>query len=95
MYGDDESHSESKFYSPEEMGNTEIYNEGEFFNPESNKENNGVVNENNIKHENLDDIQHFVEAQRPEKTTKKTITTSVFGTGTVKRSTKVKRNTCK
>ncbi len=69
------------------MGNTEIYNEGEFFNPESNKENNGVVNENNNKHESLDDIQHFNEAQRPENTTtseRKRITTSAFGTGTVK-----------
>ncbi len=72
MYSDDESHSESEFYYPEEMGNTEIYNEGEFFNPESDKENNGVVNENNNKHESLDDIQHFIEAQRPENTTKKT-----------------------
>ncbi len=72
MYSDDESHSESEFYYPEEMGKTEIYNEGEFFNPESDKENNGVVNENNNKHESLDDIQHFIEAQRPENTTKKT-----------------------
>ncbi len=50
----------------------EICNEGEFFNPESDKENNGVVNENNNKHESLDDIQHCIEAQRPENTTKKT-----------------------
>ena len=35
MYSDDESHSESKFYYPEEMGNTEIYNEGEFLTPKA------------------------------------------------------------
>ena len=85
MYSDDESDSESEFYSPEEMGNTEIYNEGEFFNPESNKENNGVVNENNILSTRAWTIFSILLKLNVLKTLqRKRITTSVFGTGTVK-----------
>ena len=57
-----------------------------------------VPNEIN-KDESLDDIQHFIEAQRPENTTKELTTTKLFGTGSVKlnykRSQKVRQNASK
>ena len=37
MYSDNESHSESEFYYPEEIENNEIYDENDIFHPEDDK----------------------------------------------------------